>query len=62
MIAAFRSNGGEGKRLVLQVHLSWAASEEALRVAHDQWRTNVFPPPPAGTSRWSTSSTASPRT
>jgi probable non-F420 flavinoid oxidoreductase len=46
MIAAFRSNGGEGKRLVLQVHLSWAASEEeALRVAHDQWRTNVFPPP-----------------
>jgi probable non-F420 flavinoid oxidoreductase len=46
MIAAFRSNGGEGKRLVLQVHLSWAASEEeALRVAHDQWRTNVFPAP-----------------
>ena len=46
MIAAFRSNGGEGKRLVLQVHLSWAPSEEeALRVAHEQWRTNVFPPP-----------------
>jgi probable non-F420 flavinoid oxidoreductase len=46
MIDAFRSNGGEGKRLVLQVHLSWAPSEEeALRVAHDQWRTNVFPPP-----------------
>jgi probable non-F420 flavinoid oxidoreductase len=46
MIDAFRSNGGEGKRLVLQVHLSWAASdEEALRVAHEQWRTNVFPPP-----------------
>jgi probable non-F420 flavinoid oxidoreductase len=46
MIEAFRSNGGEGKRLVLQVHLSWAATEEeALRVAHDQWRTNVFPPP-----------------
>jgi probable non-F420 flavinoid oxidoreductase len=46
MIDAFRSNGGEGKRLVLQVHLSWAESEEeALRVAHDQWRTNVFPPP-----------------
>jgi probable non-F420 flavinoid oxidoreductase len=46
MIAAFRSNGGEGKRLVLQVHLSWAPSEEeAMRVAHDQWRTNVFPPP-----------------
>jgi probable non-F420 flavinoid oxidoreductase len=46
MIDAFRSNGGEGKRLVLQVHLSWApAEEEALRIAHDQWRTNVFPPP-----------------
>ncbi len=46
MIAAFRENGGEGKRLVLQVHLSWAPSEEeALQVAHDQWRTNVFAPP-----------------
>ena len=46
MIAAFHSNGGQGKRLVLQVHLSWAPSEEeALRVAHDQWRSNVFPPP-----------------
>ena len=46
MIAAFRSGGGEGKRLVLQVHLSWAPTEEeALRIAHDQWRTNVFPPP-----------------
>jgi hypothetical protein len=46
MIDAFRSNGGEGKRLVLQVHLSWAPTEEeALRIAHDQWRTNVFPPP-----------------
>ncbi len=46
MIAAFRSNGGDGKRLVLQVHLSWAPrEEEALQVAHDQWRTNVFPPP-----------------
>jgi probable non-F420 flavinoid oxidoreductase len=30
----------------LQVHLSWAPSEEeALRLAHDQWRTNVFSPP-----------------
>ena len=46
MIAAFRSNGGEGKRIVLQVHLSWAATEaEAERLAHEQWRTNVFPPP-----------------
>jgi probable non-F420 flavinoid oxidoreductase len=45
MIDAFRSAGGDG-RLVLQVHLSWAPTEEeALRIAHDQWRTNVFAPP-----------------
>jgi len=45
MINAFREGGGTG-RLVLQVHLSWAPTdEEALRVAHDQWRTNVFDPP-----------------
>jgi len=31
---------------VVQVHLSWAPSEEeALQVAYDQWRTNVFAPP-----------------
>jgi probable non-F420 flavinoid oxidoreductase len=46
MIAAFRENGGEGKRLAVQVHLSWAHDEAAaLEIAHDQWRTNVFPPP-----------------
>ena len=45
MIDAFREGGGSGM-LVLQVHLSWAATEdEALRIAHDQWRTNVFDPP-----------------
>jgi alkanesulfonate monooxygenase SsuD/methylene tetrahydromethanopterin reductase-like flavin-dependent oxidoreductase (luciferase family) len=28
------------------VHISYAETEdEALRIAHDQWRTNVFPPP-----------------
>jgi probable non-F420 flavinoid oxidoreductase len=43
VIDAFRAGGGEGKPLFLQVHLSWAADEaEALAVAHDQWRTNVF--------------------
>jgi probable non-F420 flavinoid oxidoreductase len=43
VIDAFRGNGGGGKPLFLQVHLSWAADEEeALAVAHDQWRTNVF--------------------
>jgi probable non-F420 flavinoid oxidoreductase len=45
LIDAFRSAGGSGE-LVLQVHLSYASSEEeALRIAHDQWRTNVFDPP-----------------
>jgi probable non-F420 flavinoid oxidoreductase len=45
MIDAYRSAGGRG-RLVLQVHLSWAPTdEEALRIACDQWRTNVFDPP-----------------
>ena len=35
-----------GGRAALQVHLSWAPTEqEALRIAHDQWRTNVFSPP-----------------
>jgi probable non-F420 flavinoid oxidoreductase len=46
MIAAFRENGGEDKRLAVQVHLSWADDDDAaLKIAHDQWRTNVFPPP-----------------
>jgi hypothetical protein len=32
--------------MVLQVHLAWAPVEaDALRIAHDQWRTNVFTPP-----------------
>ena len=46
VVGAFREGGGEGKPVHLQVHLSWADSEEeALRIAHDQWRTNVFGPP-----------------
>jgi hypothetical protein len=46
VIDAFREGGGDGRPIYLQVHLSWAASEEeALRIAHDQWRTNVFAPP-----------------
>jgi probable non-F420 flavinoid oxidoreductase len=45
MIDAYRSAGGRG-RLVLQVHMSWAPTDdEALRIACDQWRTNVFDPP-----------------
>jgi len=46
VLAAFRDNGGAGKTTAVQVHLSWAPDEdEALRIAHDQWRTNVFSPP-----------------
>ena len=47
MLDAFGDGGGppSGPR-VLQVHLSWAPTDEqALRIAHDQWRTNVFDPP-----------------
>jgi len=44
VIDAFRSGGGEGKPIYLQVHLSWAQNDdEARRIAHDQWRTNLFP-------------------
>jgi probable non-F420 flavinoid oxidoreductase len=46
VIEAFREGGGEDRPVHLQVHLSWApAEDEARRIAHDQWRTNVFPPP-----------------
>src|ERR687895_661677 len=43
VIDAFREGGGGSKRVCLQVHVSWAPDEEeALAIAHDQWRTNVF--------------------
>jgi probable non-F420 flavinoid oxidoreductase len=43
VIDSFREGGGGSKRMCLQVHLSWAPTEdEALAIAHDQWRTNVF--------------------
>jgi probable non-F420 flavinoid oxidoreductase len=43
VIAAFREGGGEDKPTYLQVHLSWAEDHEtAVRIAHEQWRTNVF--------------------
>jgi probable non-F420 flavinoid oxidoreductase len=45
MVGAYRGAGGKGP-LVLQVHVSYAQSDdEALAIAHDQWRTNVFSPP-----------------
>jgi probable non-F420 flavinoid oxidoreductase len=45
LIDAYRTAGGRG-RLHLQVHLSWAPDEaQAKAIAHEQWRSNVFPPP-----------------
>jgi probable non-F420 flavinoid oxidoreductase len=45
VLGAYRDAGGRGPA-ILQLHLSYAATdEEALRIAHDQWRTNVFGPP-----------------
>lgn len=44
VVEAYRGAGGRGP-LALQVHLSWAPTEEeALAIAHDQWRTNIFTP------------------
>ncbi len=43
MIEAFEP---DGRPVAMQVHLSWAPDEAAaLRIAHEQWRTNVFSPP-----------------
>lgn len=45
VVEAYRGAGGTGP-IALQVHVSYAASDdEALAIAHDQWRTNVFSPP-----------------
>jgi probable non-F420 flavinoid oxidoreductase len=47
MVAAYREKGGRGP-VRLQVHLSWAPTEEeAEAIAHDQWRSNVLAPPAA---------------
>jgi coenzyme F420-dependent glucose-6-phosphate dehydrogenase len=52
LVEAFRSGGGEGKPLALQVHVSWAASEEeARRLAVENWRANIVPPDTAETLR-----------
>lgn len=43
VIEAFRERGGEGKPVLLQVHLSWHRNEQtALRLAHEQWRTAIL--------------------
>ncbi|HWO50897.1 MAG TPA: LLM class flavin-dependent oxidoreductase, partial [Ornithinibacter sp.] len=45
VLDAYRDAGGRGTA-ALQVHLSWAPTEdEALAIAHDQWRSNVHGPP-----------------
>jgi probable non-F420 flavinoid oxidoreductase len=46
LLGAFDAGGGTGKPRYLQVHVSWAdTDDEALSIAHDQWRSNVFSPP-----------------
>jgi probable non-F420 flavinoid oxidoreductase len=46
VVDAFRAGGGDGKPMYLQVHVSWAPTDdEATAIAFDQWRTNVFDPP-----------------
>ena len=45
VIRAYRAAGGRGP-IALQVHLSWAPDEdEALAIAHDQWRHGIVTPP-----------------
>ncbi|MGZ8802926.1 MAG: LLM class F420-dependent oxidoreductase, partial [Mycobacterium sp.] len=45
VLDAYRNAGGRGPAR-LQIHLSWARTDaEALAIAHDQWRNNVFAPP-----------------
>jgi probable non-F420 flavinoid oxidoreductase len=52
LIDAFRRGGGEGKPLLLQVHVSWAATEaEARANAWDQWRSNLLTPDQVETLR-----------
>jgi coenzyme F420-dependent glucose-6-phosphate dehydrogenase len=43
VVEAFHRGGGEGKPLLMQVGLNWAATEqEALQGAYEQWRYNVL--------------------
>ena len=45
MLDAWDDAGGPDHK-ILQVHLSWAPTEdEAYAIAHDQWRSNVFAAP-----------------
>ena len=43
VIDAWKSNGGEGKQMILKIQVSYDADrEKALQGAFDQWRTNVL--------------------
>ncbi|MFC5067372.1 TIGR03885 family FMN-dependent LLM class oxidoreductase [Flaviflagellibacter deserti] len=43
MIQEFHAGGGEGKPIVLQVHVSYAEGNDAARLnAYDQWRSNAI--------------------
>jgi coenzyme F420-dependent glucose-6-phosphate dehydrogenase len=45
IVSAFRDGGGQGKPMVLQLHLSFADTDDGARAAaHDQWRTNAITP------------------
>ncbi len=45
VIGAFREAAGADKPVHVQMHLSWARSEEGVRAqALDQWRANALPP------------------
>ncbi|GAA0636623.1 TIGR03885 family FMN-dependent LLM class oxidoreductase [Sporichthya brevicatena] len=45
VVAAFREGGGEGKPVHVQVHLSWAETQDEVEAqALDQWRVNALPP------------------
>jgi len=45
VVQAYRASGGRGP-VSVQVHLSWAENEdEALLIAHDQWRHALVGPP-----------------
>jgi probable non-F420 flavinoid oxidoreductase len=44
VVEAFRTNGGAGKPMYLQIHLAYAPTDaEARDAAFDQWRQNTLP-------------------
>lgn len=47
VLRAYHDGGGRGEK-VLQVHVSWASSDDrAMAIARDQWRNGLVGPPPA---------------